>query len=503
MLATVHSATLLGVEGQLVAVEVHVANGLPGYTVVGLPDAAGRESRERVRAALLSSDIEWPNSGSPSTSRPPRCARPAPASSSRSRSRSCSARTSSRPGASTASASSASSASTAPSARCPARSCSPTRSPAPASRPCSSRPRTTREAALVPGPARPQRTEPRELRECLKGEAPVARSRPARRPTPPTRRTRSSRTARPRRGPRPRHRPARARDRGRRRAPPAPHRPARLRQDDARPPAADDPAAARSRRGGRGHPDRVGRRRPPARPPRRRAPVPRAAPHRHAHRRSSAAGSGRPRPGEVTLAHRGVLFLDELGEFPPVALDALRQPLEEGVVRIARQGASLVFPASFVLVGCTNPCPCGRVATECRCSDFARARYLRRLQRAAARPLRPPAAHHRPVRPRSARRVLGGRRRAGRGRGRPAAAAAAGHAVALEPRDPGRLHRPVRRAHRRRGRRVAVRGRGRPPHRPRRGPHPAGRAHHRRPRRHRAVEAEHVVLAASLRQDVP
>ena len=90
-------------------------------------------------------------------------------------------------------------------------------------------------------------------------------------------------------------------------------------------------------------------------------------------------GSGRPRPGEVTLAHRGVLFLDELGEFPPVALDALRQPLEEGVVRIARQGGSLVFPASFLLVACTNPCPCGRVAADCRCNDFARTRYLRRL----------------------------------------------------------------------------------------------------------------------------
>jgi magnesium chelatase family protein len=90
-------------------------------------------------------------------------------------------------------------------------------------------------------------------------------------------------------------------------------------------------------------------------------------------------GSGRPRPGEVTLAHRGVLFLDELGEFAPVALDALRQPLEEGVVRIARQGGSLVFPARFVLMGCTNPCPCGRVAAECRCTDFARLRYARRL----------------------------------------------------------------------------------------------------------------------------
>ncbi|MBK5288054.1 MAG: YifB family Mg chelatase-like AAA ATPase, partial [Acidimicrobiia bacterium] len=104
------------------------------------------------------------------------------------------------------------------------------------------------------------------------------------------------------------------------------------------------------------------------------------APH---HTCSTAAlvggGSGRPRPGEVTRSHRGVLFLDELGEFPPIALDALRQPLEEGVVRIARQGASLVFPASSVLIACTNPCPCGRVASDCRCSETQKARYARRL----------------------------------------------------------------------------------------------------------------------------
>ena len=90
-------------------------------------------------------------------------------------------------------------------------------------------------------------------------------------------------------------------------------------------------------------------------------------------------GAGRPRPGEVSRAHRGVLFLDELGEFPPIALNALRQPLEEGVVRIARQGASLVFPASVLLVACTNPCPCGRVAVDCRCSEAQKARYARRL----------------------------------------------------------------------------------------------------------------------------
>ncbi len=90
-------------------------------------------------------------------------------------------------------------------------------------------------------------------------------------------------------------------------------------------------------------------------------------------------GSGRLRPGAVTLAHRGVLFLDELGEFPPIALEALREPLEQGEVSIFRSAASMVFPAAFTLVACTNPCPCGRGAISCRCSDQARARYARRL----------------------------------------------------------------------------------------------------------------------------
>jgi magnesium chelatase family protein len=104
------------------------------------------------------------------------------------------------------------------------------------------------------------------------------------------------------------------------------------------------------------------------------------APH---HTASTAAlvggGSARPQPGEVTRAHRGVLFLDELGEFPPGALDALRQPLEERVVRISRQASSLELPAEFLLIACTNPCPCGLEASLCRCSDWQRARYRRRL----------------------------------------------------------------------------------------------------------------------------
>src|SRR5688572_15656787 len=80
-----------------------------------------------------------------------------------------------------------------------------------------------------------------------------------------------------------------------------------------------------------------------------------------------------------TLEHRGVLFLDELGEFPPRALDALRQPLEERVVRIARMPLTIAFPADFLLIACSNPCPCGLGPPGCTCGDAARARYRRRL----------------------------------------------------------------------------------------------------------------------------
>ena len=86
------------------------------------------------------------------------------------------------------------------------------------------------------------------------------------------------------------------------------------------------------------------------------------------------------RPGEVSLASYGVLFLDEMGEFAPATLDALRQPLEEGVVRVARARASITLPAKFLLVGSTNPCPCGGGAPgSCVCDDAAISRYLRRL----------------------------------------------------------------------------------------------------------------------------
>jgi magnesium chelatase family protein len=93
-------------------------------------------------------------------------------------------------------------------------------------------------------------------------------------------------------------------------------------------------------------------------------------------------GSGVPVPGELTLADRGILFLDELAEFPPYLLDTLRQPIEEGVVHIARKGVSVAFPCRVQVVAATNPCPCGYLddaRTPCRCSPSLVDRYRTRL----------------------------------------------------------------------------------------------------------------------------
>ena len=109
-------------------------------------------------------------------------------------------------------------------------------------------------------------------------------------------------------------------------------------------------------------------------------------PVRMPHHSVSAAGliggGSMPRPGEVSLAHHGVLFLDEMLEFPRHVLDALRQPLEDGCVVIARAASSVTFPARFALVGATNPCPCGRASDptgRCVCSAVDVLRYRSRL----------------------------------------------------------------------------------------------------------------------------
>jgi magnesium chelatase family protein len=91
-------------------------------------------------------------------------------------------------------------------------------------------------------------------------------------------------------------------------------------------------------------------------------------------------GSAHMRPGEISLASGGVLFLDEMGEFAPSVLDALRQPLEDGVVRISRARGSIEMPARFMLIGASNPCPCGEVKPQlCTCSPQMIQRYVRRF----------------------------------------------------------------------------------------------------------------------------
>ena len=105
------------------------------------------------------------------------------------------------------------------------------------------------------------------------------------------------------------------------------------------------------------------------------------APHHTISPAGLAGGGSPPRPGEATLAHRGVLFLDELSEFHRSSLDALRQPLEDGSVTIVRGQESLAFPTSFMLVAATNPCPCGYAGVDerCTCGEVDLRRHRRRL----------------------------------------------------------------------------------------------------------------------------
>jgi magnesium chelatase family protein len=103
------------------------------------------------------------------------------------------------------------------------------------------------------------------------------------------------------------------------------------------------------------------------------------APHHTISPSGLVGGGSTPRPGEITLAHRGVLFLDELAEFSRPTLEALRQPLEAGRVEITRGQRSLGFPAAVMLVGACNACPCARPRRECACDETARSRYQRRL----------------------------------------------------------------------------------------------------------------------------
>lgn len=104
--------------------------------------------------------------------------------------------------------------------------------------------------------------------------------------------------------------------------------------------------------------------------------------HHTASQNGIIGGGSNPKPGEITLAHRGVLFLDEMVEFPRQVLEVLRQPLEDGEVVISRAKNSIKYPSKFMLVGAMNPCPCGFLGDKeknCTCSDFQIQRYRSKL----------------------------------------------------------------------------------------------------------------------------
>ena len=196
-----------------------------------------------------------------------------------------------------------------------------------------------------------------------------------------------------------------------------------------------------------------------------RAGIVRARPFRFPHHTISqtalVGGGALAKPGEISLAHHGVLFLDEFPEFTRSAIEVMRQPLEEGTVTIARAAGTFTYPARFQLVASMNPCPCGYRGTrsvECRCDDAMVAKYVSKL----SGPLLDRidlADRNRPRRVRRhgairRRRTLGANSRAGRRRARAPAGALCRHGAWLQRRDSRKRDATILRA--RRGRNAAA-----------------------------------------------
>lgn len=372
MLAKVSSATLVGVQGQAISVEVHVSTGLPSFSIVGLPDASCREARDRVRAAILSSDFTWPQRRITVNLAP----------------------TGVRKGgagldlpiaiALLVADGQLSARATAGAAFIGELGLDGALRKVPgtlalvhaADQPVVVLPPDcVAEARLLPGVEARSAADLRGVGLCLRRRRPWD--------DPPA--------------PAPTRRPAPLPDLADVRGQPL----GRLAVEVAAagghhllmvgPPGAGKTMLAERLPGvlppltpeeslevtrihsaaGLPLPEGALIRTPPFR-----------APHHSASPVSLIGGGGaQMRPGELSCAHRGVLFLDELGEFPADVLDTLRQPLEEGHVLVCRARASVTFPAEVLLVAAMNPCPCGQESgpDSCRCREAARARYSARV----------------------------------------------------------------------------------------------------------------------------
>jgi len=370
MLATIASATISGIDGVAVTVEVHVGNGLPGFTIVGLPDTSCRESRDRVRAALLTSGFTWPDRRT-TVNLAPSSIRKIGSSLDLAIAVGVLVASAQLPAESTAGRAFVAelgldgSLRHVPGALSLVDACAtPEVVVAPSSHP---------EAELIERRRVRSAGDLTSLVEALTAEAPWPRPPEARegapaRPVPDLADVRGHPLAR--------QALEIAATGGHHLLMVGPPGSGKTMLAERLPgllPDLDDVTALEATKVHSAAGERVAGlvRRPPLR-----------APH---HGASAVAviggGSARLRPGEISLAHGGVLFLDELGEFSAVVIDSLRQPLEEGVVRLARAETRVEVPARFLLVAAMNPCPCGEgvVPAACRCSERSLERYRRRV----------------------------------------------------------------------------------------------------------------------------